>query len=324
MGGIGAVVIGRNEGARLEACLASLAGKVTAIVYVDSGSTDNSLEIAARYDAQAISLDMAKPFTAARARNIGWRALDDLPENIVSVQFVDGDCEVVDGWLEKARIALLSEPTCAGVCGRRLERYPDASLYNYLCHLEWNTPIGEAKAIGGDALMRLAALRDVGGYNDAFIAGEEPEMCVRLRAAGWSLSRIDADMTLHDAAMTRFGQWWQRTKRGGYAFALGAHTHGAPPERHFVKETRRAVFWGIALPAIILAGSLFNPICALAVGIYPLQIIRLALKSSAQRPWALATFLTIGKFAEAMGVFNFCLDRMRGRQRAIIEYKTTQ
>lgn len=319
---IGAVVIGRNEGPRLEACFASLAGKVTAIVYVDSGSTDTSLEIAARYDAHTISLDMAKPFTAARARNTGWCALDDLGLDIEAVQFVDGDCEVIDGWLEKAQHALTRDPSRAAVCGRRRERYPHATLYNYLCHVEWNTPIGATKAIGGDALVRLEALRDVGGYKDAFIAGEEPEMCVRLRAAGWSLYRVDADMTLHDAAMTRFDQWWQRTKRAGYAFALGAHTHGAAPEHHFVNETRRAVLWGAVLPVSILACCFFSPLCALAFGLYPLQIIRLALKSTAQRPWTVATFLTLGKFAEAMGVFNFWLDKVRGRQRAIIEYKT--
>ena len=39
----GAVVIGRNEGVRLRRCLLSLRAGVDYVVYVDSGSTDNSL-----------------------------------------------------------------------------------------------------------------------------------------------------------------------------------------------------------------------------------------------------------------------------------------
>ena len=40
---LGAVVIGRNEGARLERCLDSLQGTVACIVYADSGSEDGSV-----------------------------------------------------------------------------------------------------------------------------------------------------------------------------------------------------------------------------------------------------------------------------------------
>ena len=43
---IGAVIIGRNEGARLERSLQALAGQVAQIVYVDSGSTDGSVAAA--------------------------------------------------------------------------------------------------------------------------------------------------------------------------------------------------------------------------------------------------------------------------------------
>ena len=56
----------------------------------------------------------------------------------------------------------------------------------------------------------MRGLYGVGGFNPAVIAGEEPELCVRLRQAGWKIHRLDAEMTLHDAAMTSWRQWWKR------------------------------------------------------------------------------------------------------------------
>ena len=135
-----------------------------------------------------------------------------------------------------------------------MRRYPEASIYNRLIDAEWDTPVGRARACGGDALMRVAALQEVGGFDPDLIAGEEPELCVRLRAKGWEIWRLDAEMTLHDAAMTRFGQWWQRTRRGGYAFAEGAALHGAAPERHCVPNLRRLILWGMVLPLATILG----------------------------------------------------------------------
>ena len=240
--GVAAVLIGRNEGARLVAAFAAIPPDVWPVVYVDSGSTDGSVAAAQAAGARVVKLDMSRPFTAARARNEGFAALGaDTPE---FVQFIDGDCSLDPGWIPTATAFLKTTPAAAVACGRRRERFPDASLWNRLCDEEWDTPIGKARACGGDALFRTSAFASVGGYNPTLIAGEEPELCVRLRAAGWEIWRLDAEMTLHDAAMTRFSQWWKRMRRGGHAFAEGAALHGAPPERHFVSETRRALVWG--------------------------------------------------------------------------------
>lgn len=310
-----AVVIGRNEGARLITCLDALRGSVDHLIYVDSGSTDGSVVAAQARDATVIDLDMTQPFTAARARNAGLAAL---PEGCVYVQFLDGDCEMRESWLETATAFLEDRPEVAVVCGRRRERFPEASVYNALADDEWNTPVGQAKACGGDALMRVEAIRALGGYRDTLIAGEEPELCVRLRAAGWQVWRLDAEMTWHDADITRFGQWWKRSKRAGHAFAEGAALHGAPPERHWLTETRRALLWGAALPALILLVSLLISPWMLALAlIYPLQIARLARQKS--RAWAYHT--TLSKFAEAQGALQFYANRLIRRQQGIIEYK---
>lgn len=314
---VDSIVIGRNEGVRLAACLTSLNGQTRRIIYVDSGSTDGSPALAASLGAEVVALDMALPFTAARARNAGLAALaNDAPD---FVQFVDGDCAVDAGWIAKALAFLSSSPAAVVVCGRRRERFPSASVYNRLCDQEWNTPIGQARACGGDALMRFAAVQAVGGYSDDLIAGEEPELCLRLGRNGGQVWRIDAEMTLHDAAITRLGQWWKRTKRAGHAFAEGAARHGAGPERHWVVETRRALIWGLFVPllALVLA-LLWHPAGLLVLLAWPAQVVRLALRTG---DWPAAFFAVLGKLAEAQGALGYWWGRMTSRRSKIIEYK---
>jgi len=321
---LGAVIIGRNEGERLRRCLTSCAALGPRRVYVDSGSTDGSAELAVRLGARVVRLDMDKPFTAARARNAGLREMLAAVPELERVQFIDGDCELEPGWLASASAFLDAHPDVVAVAGRRRERHPEATVYNQLCDIEWNTPVGEAKAIGGDALFRVEAIVRAGGYRDSLIAGEEPELCVRLRAAGGRIWRIDADMTWHDAAIARFSQWWRRTMRSGYAFAEGAHLHGAAPERHFVRETRRALAWGALLPVAIVLASCFLPAAAALLLIYPAQWIRLGRRFAAQggpAPWRHAFFLILGRFPEAQGGIKFLLARASGRAGALIEYK---
>ena len=312
---IAAVVIGRNEGVRLVACLAALEGVVDQIIYVDSGSTDGSIEVAKSVGAHVISLNIQRPFTAARARNSGIHAVT---EDIDYIQFLDGDCALQQGWLETATQFLKDHPEAAVVCGRRRERFPENSVFNQLIDAEWNTPIGQAKACGGDALMRKDAVLAVGGYRDSLIAGEEPEMCVRLRQKGWQIWRLDAEMTWHDAAMTHFGQWWKRSKRAGHAFAEGASLHGAAPERHWVAETRRALFWGIGLPLLIgFLALIISPWCLFFSLVYPIQVLRL----SRRLGLVSAFYTTLSKFSEAQGAMQYYLGRLRRGPSEIIEYK---
>ncbi len=309
---VDAVVIGRNEGARLLACLAALQGRVRRLVYVDSGSTDGSVAAATAAGAEVVAIDMAQPFTAARARNAGLSHLASDPPDFV--QMVDGDCALQPGWISAALAAFAAHPAAVVVCGRRRERFAQATVYNALADREWDTPIGPARACGGDALMRYAAVQTVGGYDPGLIAGEEPDLCLRLRAKGGEIWRIDAEMTLHDAAMTRFSQWWRRAVRAGHAFAEGCARHGFD---HWGLETRRALIWGAGLPMAIVLLGLWHPAGWLLALAYPAQVIRLARRGG----WAWGLFSVIGKFAEARGALGFYASRLRGQRRGLIEYK---
>jgi len=319
----GVIAIGRNEGERLKRCLQSVPTG-TAVVYVDSGSTDGSAQWAREYGADVIHLDKSSPFTAARARNAGFKRLKQIASDFLYVQFVDGDCELEENWLETARSFLSLHADVGIVCGRRRERHPEKSVYNWLCDEDWNRPTGEVDACGGDAMMRFNAFEAIGGYRNDLIAGEDPELCVRLRAAGWRVWRLDRNMTLHDAAMTHFGQWWRRSIRCGYAFAQGAYLHGAPPERHFLWESRRAWLWGIWLPLACLTVSLtFAPWGWAVWFIYPIQVLRQTLRNagSLRERATLAVFQVLARFPEVLGQIRFTCDRVFRRQAHLIEYK---
>ena len=314
---IAAIVIGRNEGERLKRCLASLAPQVSRMVYVDSGSTDGSCEAARALGAEVVELDTSVPFTAARARNAGFERLTTagVPE---FVQYIDGDCELNRDWIATARRALEADPKLGVVCGRRRERHPEASVYNRMIDDEWNTPIGPAKACGGDALMRGAAIVEVGGYDPTLIAGEEPELCLRLARAGWTIERLDAEMTLHDAALTRFSQWWRRTRRTGHAFTEGWAMYGRDPEQHYAAEVRRILVWAVLLPLVLLLLTLLvSPWALLGFLVYPLQVLRLGPKFG----WDNALFMTLGKFPEAQGAADYLKRRLTGGPKELIEYK---
>ena len=319
----GVVVIGRNEGERLVRCIDSVVGIAGAVVYVDSGSSDSSVAMARSKGLAVVELDLSVPFTAARARNAGFEQLRRIAPQLVYVQFVDGDCEVNSNWLGKAATFLNANPDVVVVCCRRRERFPGKTIYNALCDIEWDTPVGNARSCGGDAMMRIAALGAVGGFRADLIAGEEPELCVRLRANGGKIWRLGEEMTLHDAAMTRFGQWWNRAKRAGYAFAAGATLHGRPPEMHYVPQAKRALLWGLIMPAGIIGGALVNPLLSLFLFAYPLQIVRIFAKGNVRNriTWLNAVFQVLGRFPEAMGMVSFFNDRLLRKKSVLIEYK---
>lgn len=320
---VGVVVIGRNEGERLKICLESVLECLPYVVYVDSGSSDNSISIAKKLGVDIVALDMRIPFTAARARNAGVDRLKQQSDEIEFVQFVDGDCEMTKGWIQTASDYLDAHPNISVVCGRLRERYPEKSVYNTLCDIEWDTPVGEADACGGISMARMDVLIETTGFNPEVIAGEEPELCLRIRKKGWGIWRLGSEMGFHDADMLHFKQWWKRNVRSGYAFALGAHMHGSYPTYHWRAETRRTRLWALYLPALIVPLSIFSPFFIFLIFIYPFQVARLALnkRKDIDRNWVYAFYMTLCKFPELQGQLKFYFNQLFRSKSKIIEYK---
>jgi GT2 family glycosyltransferase len=320
---LGVVVIGRNEDHRLITCLDSLSDALT-VIYVDSGSTDGSVQAARYRSIDVVELDLSIPFTAARARNAGFSRLLRIAPDLRYVQFVDGDCELLPGWSETAVAFLETRPDVAAVCGRLRERFPDRSIYNWLCDREWDRPPGEVRSCAGNVMMRAQALKSVGGYREDIIAAEEDELCVRLRAANWQIWRLPHEMALHDAAMMHFRQWWRRAFRAGYAYAQGAQLHGTAPEHHFVWESRRAWIWGLLLPLFCIGtAAVVHPFGWIAFLIYPLQLMRLTAHNSGSLGdrASLAFFQLLARFPEGLGHIKFLRDRLLQLRPQLIEHK---
>lgn len=326
---VGVVVIGRNEGERLARCLDSVIPQAARVVYVDSGSTDGSVELAGARGVDVVSLDSDVPFTAARARNTGFDQLARLVPDLPYVMFVDGDCEVRAGWLETAASTLDARPDRAVVFGRLRERFPDASIYNRLCDMEWDVPAGLCTACGGISVMRCDSFQTAGWFNATMIAGEEPELCVRLRRAGGKIEKLAAEMALHDAAMTRFSQWWKRSVRAGHAYAEGMALHGWSPERHCVHESRSIWFWGFLIPAMAIppAWPTHGLSFLLLLG-YPILLAKIALgrRRTHGEPWRWCLLYgaacVISKPAMLAGQLRYLLRRILGRRPRIIEHRS--
>lgn len=318
MHSVDAVLIGRNEGARLVAALAALGPHVRRMVYVDSGSSDDSVANAEAAGAIVVSLDMSRPFSAARARNAGFEALN--PDGLVL--FIDGDCALDQGFLDVAVAHLAAHPQTALVTGWRTERHPEASVYNRLCDWEWHRPAGPITSCGGDILVRAEAWRAVGGQRPELIAGEDEEFCLRLGAASWGLMRLPITMTRHDANMTRFSQFWARAVRAGHAFA---HVGTLFPQ-HWRAERRRVVLYGGVIPLLIIVSLPIAPwFSALVALAFPYNVWAsgraLARDGVTQDRWPLAALLAVSKLANMIGLAWFWRRRLSGADMRLIEYK---
>jgi glycosyltransferase involved in cell wall biosynthesis len=323
------VVIGRNEGQRLARCLESVRairgfGEIE-LIYVDSASTDGSPELAQRYGAEVIVVHPERP-TAAVGRNAGWRrATSEM------VLFLDGDTVVNADFPRAAIAAMDSDPRLSTVWGNLREIMPRQSIYNRALDLDWIYPIGIIEACGGNVLMRRSAIEKAGGFDDRLIAGEEPELCRRLRARGYLILHIDHPMALHDLAIKTWRQYWRRARRSGYAYAEVSDRFRNSEDPMWSGESRRtairAVGWSLSLVAALAAGPWFGVIpFALWLAAFLLAALRSAWKARWKEKNAVTLFLygvhsQLQHVPSFVGQLQYFFDKKYGRRRHLIEYK---
>jgi glycosyltransferase involved in cell wall biosynthesis len=325
------VVIGRNEGERLVRCLESvrstrgIEGELE-IIYADSASTDGSVERATKLGAKVVAVEAARP-TAATGRNAGWRAATG-----EFVLFLDGDTVLAPEFPRLALDVIKGDTTLAGVWGHRRELHPERSVYNRVLDLDWIYAPGFTEFCGGDVLMRRDALEGVQGYDVSLIAGEEPDLCRRLRAKGYRILHVDAPMTGHDLAMTRFRQYWRRAVRTGHAYAEVSRRYRNTDDPLWQKvrlhNLRHGIIWTVT-PLLALIASLAwrTPWPAvLWLGALALLVARSAWKARWKSRDAVALLLYgahshLQHVPIMLGQIQFELDASRGRRRGLIEYK---
>lgn len=324
----GIVVIGRNEGIRLHDCLGSMPAGVP-VVYVDSGSSDGSAAHARGHGFDVIELDASKPFSAARARNAGAMRLAERFPEMEFIQFIDGDCLLRSEWLPAACEALAESSHRAVVVGELCERHPEASSYNRLCALEWRSPPGDISnfgALGGILMVRVTVFQAVGGFNEEVIAGEDSELGARLALAGYTVTKLGCPMATHDAAISRFGQWWTRAVRAGHAIGQRSYLNGKSALRDCVRERTSTWIWGIALPLTALIASV--PTHGLSLALFGTYLVlfwrvlkfRRARGDNLDDAVLYARYLVLAKIANGIGLLKFYLNR-KSRRYQLIEYK---
>ena len=326
---VSVVVIGLNEGTRLQRCLQSVqqshwGDTQHELIYVDSRSSDNSVASAQALSAQVIVLDDASP-CAAKARNLGWHAACG-----EYVLFLDGDTELHPDFVCRA-LSTLTEPTLCAAWGHRRELRPQQSIYTKVLDLDWVYPTGRTLYFGGDVLVRRAALAQIDGFDPSLKAGEEPELCARLRAAGWEIEHIDAPMTLHDLAVTSLRAYWLRAYRSGIAYAEVAQRMRLRGDVLWQHESRRDFFHGLlfsALPVLLLGTLWLQPALALTLMTLGLiYLLRTAMRCAWKAPgqWTLCVQYAVhAHFQKIPALFGQLKWRQAARQNseiALVDYK---
>jgi cellulose synthase/poly-beta-1,6-N-acetylglucosamine synthase-like glycosyltransferase len=324
------VIIGRNEGARLDRCLQSVRAMHhetfdIEILYVDSVSTDDSIAIARRHKAEIVEVRPSRP-TAALGRNAGWRRSTGS-----FVLFLDGDT-VLDPTFVDGSLTEFDQPKAAIVWGHRREIHPEQSIFNRVLDLDWIYAPGVVEFCGGDAIVRRAVLEQVGGFDETLIAGEEPEMCRRIRAAGYQILHVDRPMTGHDLAMTSWKQYCRRAMRAGYAYAEVStrfRNTGMPFWEEDARRNRSRAVILLLLPAVGAVTSilLWNawPIAGSAA-VLLLLVIRTAWKARwKSSDWGTLFLYGIHSHLQQIPIYwgqmQYARDRRAGQRRGLIEYK---
>lgn len=330
---VSVVVIGRNEGKRLLRCLDSIQRCDQShfrmeVIYVDSQSSDGSPERAAERGVQVLSVRPLRP-SAALGRNAGWHAARG-----EFVLFLDGDTELHPEFVRHALVAM-AQPEVAIVWGHRRESHPEQSWYVRVLDLDWIYPAGDTEFCGGDALMRREVLQQVQGFDEQLIAGEEPEMCRRIREAGYRIVHLDLPMTQHDLAVTTWSAYWRRAFRAGHAYAEVSARFRRSPDPLWLRESRRNLVHGGALllaPLLLVlvwvflpalwAGGLTGFGAGAVIGMLSRTAHRCAWKSSDRATcWMYAAHSHLQQIPILLGQLAQKWDAHRGRRRQLIEYK---
>ena len=175
----------RNDRARLERCLSSLAaldcdGTAIEIIVGDNGSTDESQEAARHAGARIVDLPT---LSVAQIRN---RVAVSAKGQFIA--FIDADHVVTKGWL-KAGLDAFEDPKVAAAGAPYLP--PDDPTWVQRAYDRFrmrSKARSDAEWLGsGNLLIRRNAFMAIGGFDESLETCEDVDLCQRLRRTGWRL-----------------------------------------------------------------------------------------------------------------------------------------
>jgi type II secretory pathway predicted ATPase ExeA len=258
-----------------------------------------------------------------RARNAGYRRLKKDNPGLRYVHFLEAGSMLAPGWLAHAEKFMARRPEVAVLDGRTILDQRRATVLDRVLAAASDRPPGEIQAAGPNALFRVDAFEQAGGFRGDIVADATGDLCVRLRRRGAHVWRSDAVMATVEAGRLTFKGWRLETMRIGFASAAGAALHGAPPERYGVKEQSRAFFWGGLLPALIAVAAVLSAFASGAFGgsaavgvaavfvfgltVYGLKAAVAAMSDQAPpgASWSYGFYSTLGRFPEFAGVLRY-------------------
>jgi len=199
------IVIGRNEGWKLKLCLKSVQESIrynkyinSEVVYVDSASTDESIEIAKSYDSIKI-YKLIADYNAPIARNLGAsKASGDI------LFFIDGDMEIEPDFL--VNVLNRNGELCYGfIGGYYIGRYYNANwdfLYEKRMPIRSKSRDYFQAFTGGLFIISKQYWDLVEGMKPYLTGGADPDIALRLAKKGILKLWIDKPMAKH---YTRIG-----------------------------------------------------------------------------------------------------------------------
>lgn len=182
------VIIGRNESLHLARTFRSVLDITEKIVYVDSNSTDNSIEIAKSFGIQKIIKVSSTYGTAALSRSIGASEV-----TTKYIQFLDGDETIERGWLEKAIIKIETNENIAGVHGyKKVYKKDDKHYFVMADKKDW-----EPDYLQGAFLIDREVYESAGGMETRIFGEEERDLYVRVKSMGYQIWYLHELMASH-------------------------------------------------------------------------------------------------------------------------------
>lgn len=248
---VSVVVIGRNEEKHLEACFRSIFDMdypldKLEIIYVDTGSRDQSVNIAKKFNVK-IAEEQSNFPSAGLARN---RGIEEARYEII--HFVDGDMTADRDYLKSA-ITMLNKDNIACVIGDVSEQNTDTSFIANVLHYPWRKrKKGFVDAPGAGGTFLRSALREVGGYNPFILKGQETELGFRLRQKGYQIYKVETRMGTHDYAIHDIRSLVKHSYTMGKSYGK---ILTLPPQQSysdFIVHARNLLIQGVILLAVIL------------------------------------------------------------------------
>jgi len=213
------IIIGKNEESNLGNCFRSVLemdypADRFEVIYVDTGSTDRSLEIARKSNVRAVEEHAQFP-SPGLARN---RGIQEAQYDII--HFIDGDMTIDSGYLRKA-VSFLDTDRIACVIGNVSERRSDRSFLARVLNYPWSIRrSGFVEAPGAGGTFLKGVLQMINGYNPLILKGQETELGYRIRQKGYRIYKIEHTMGVHHYGINNLCDLAKRSYLMGISYGM--------------------------------------------------------------------------------------------------------